>query len=572
MERFKFQLIKVCYQNAKNQKELGGADFFLEEDNWNDFGYHTMYHLHLTRKHAGINPLYLGPIRIMRVGQEEATGQLLREYVDSQNCLTELPEDFVALTDSLDLFQILSHYLKTTEERILFAKSLHLILGEGGQWYEKAKDDPCFTKSLCRDTDLASRVFAQIRNILYNEGIEYNLRKESVTIIYPDAESPLKLKFNNARLEDGMYLPNGIIAFIGKNGCGKSTSLYKLAYLMFSSPSERPNLEKWGKLNPADILIRKLIVLSYSPLDSFILPGQGNINIFENWLQSIEKHEGRFEYCGIRDIVKEAHFILENSRKSENKESTNEYACIDAHLHMPHTFLKNIGMLSRESYTAYRHLSKEPERERRCNVLFRDFSKFGHDELDNIADLLLLCSDEEEWTTYFNKLSTGHKFFFHAMFSVIAYIEENSLLLFDEPENHLQSPLLSFMMMELRKILFKYSSVMLVATHSPIILQCILSSNIRIVRKSDGVVTFKKPSIETFGESFGTISSEVFDMTSDRNSFFPMIDYIYEEGSPYKSAEEAVSFVRLQLHDLSYQALNYIVNKFTDSHVESSEA
>ena len=45
----KFKLIDKCWQNAVNLSD-DGADFFLEKNEWDDFGYHTMYHLHATDK------------------------------------------------------------------------------------------------------------------------------------------------------------------------------------------------------------------------------------------------------------------------------------------------------------------------------------------------------------------------------------------------------------------------------------------------------------------------------------------------------------------------------------------
>ena len=44
------------------------------------------------------------------------------------------------------------------------------------------------------------------------------------------------------------------------------------------------------------------------------------------------------------------------------------------------------------------------------------------------------------WNDLFQEMSTGHKYFFRSMLYIIAYCEENAMLLFDEPENYLQSP------------------------------------------------------------------------------------------------------------------------------------
>lgn len=62
----KIKLIDVCFQDATR---LSGtdADFYLEMDDWNDFGYCTTYHLHATKRltKTGKNT-YLGSINILK--------------------------------------------------------------------------------------------------------------------------------------------------------------------------------------------------------------------------------------------------------------------------------------------------------------------------------------------------------------------------------------------------------------------------------------------------------------------------------------------------------------------------
>lgn len=45
----KFKLIDKCWQEATGVSS-DDADFFLEKNEWDDYGYHTMYHLHATNK------------------------------------------------------------------------------------------------------------------------------------------------------------------------------------------------------------------------------------------------------------------------------------------------------------------------------------------------------------------------------------------------------------------------------------------------------------------------------------------------------------------------------------------
>ena len=75
----RFHIISKCFQDAS--KTVGKQTqpmFFLEEDGWNDHGYHTMYHLHYAGAETEGIPEYFGPIRIMKFGQNNSS--LIIEY------------------------------------------------------------------------------------------------------------------------------------------------------------------------------------------------------------------------------------------------------------------------------------------------------------------------------------------------------------------------------------------------------------------------------------------------------------------------------------------------------------
>lgn len=77
------------------------------------------------------------------------------------------------------------------------------------------------------------------RELLLQEGVNYNLRDKGVTVRYADSDTPVTLDFSAIKGMESPSLPNGVIAFIGKNGSGKSTALYKLASLLYASPADR---------------------------------------------------------------------------------------------------------------------------------------------------------------------------------------------------------------------------------------------------------------------------------------------------------------------------------------------
>lgn len=149
-----------------------------------------------------------------------------------------------------------------------------------------------------------------------------------------------------------------------------------------------------------------------------------------------------------------------------------------------------------------------------------------YSELAFLADIWDAVENEEIMKS-FTKMSTGHKFFTHVMTHMIAYLQDDSIVLFDEPENHLQPCLLSYMMQCIRQVTALRHSVVLVATHSPVVLQELMSDNIFVIRRDGDTINVSHPEIQTFGANFGMINSHVFDLTGDVTLFRNVIEELF---------------------------------------------
>ena len=180
--------------------------------------------------------------------------------------------------------------------------------------------------------------------------------------------------------------------------------------------------------------------------------------------------------------------------------------------------------------------------------------------------MLLWDYDYEE---AFLKYSTGIKFFLHTMSHIYAYNEDNSLLLFDEPENHLHPPMLSFMMNHIRDAIRHTHSVMLIATHSPVILQELFSRNVYVARRNGKLVSLSHPETETYGENFGFINNLVFRLNSDVSMFHDVFETLFEkwECRNCKNEEDVISLFqeKLKCNFLSSQMTAFLVNLYNSS-------
>lgn len=558
-----FKVIEKCWQDAKDYKGTE-CDFYLEKSNWDDYGYRTTYCLHATKKLTGLKDnIYLGIVKIMRKGQTTGEAYLLSSLF-GKTVFNELPEDFVSLSFSLEIFNAVNRYLPSIEGRNEFIHALHLILGEDSKYYEQnLEEDPCFKNSLLRDgSRLDAYELQKGRQLLFSAEVFYNLRKESIRVRFSHVEEDTELSFSSVS-EESEILPNGIVVFIGKNGSGKSTAIYKLAKLLYTEPTSRYKLEsRIGTIEPQNVGVNKLFIVSYSPFDNFVLPGTNDRELLERYRRN-EQEYSRFVFCGIRDLKKEV--INKVGDEVLDLEGKDDY--IDHYLddRQENTTLKTVDDLANEFADAMeRVLSLEKWNAGIWSQILQDANQLQPSLYSD------LCRFEYESTkaklsSDFKKLSTGHKYFLHSLVTVIANIEDNCLVLFDEPENHLHPPLLSFLILSLKKVLYQNKSVMFIATHSPVVLQEVFSNNVYVVRRYGEKSSITHPMIETYGASISDITTDVFDLNTDVTNYYDSIDYLYSKWEIDKSEDLDVmlrSFEEKLGHKLSNQIESYVINRF----------
>lgn len=555
----KFRIIGKCFQDARNVS-CGDADFLLEEDGWDDFNYHVMYHLHATTNRTHTHNEYLGPIRIMKLEQHEAESYLLSGALGYGKTFESLPENFFSLSTSIELYEGVYRLLPSSERRS-FVGQLRLVLGKDSEYYETLENDACFYTALLRDTNINNYSLLKGRELLLGCTNYYNLQKQTVTVNFADVDAPINLNFSCLDGCKSQLIPNGIIAFIGKNGSGKSTAIYKLAKLLYANPDQRFRLKNIsGTLHPNDLGISRLFIFSYSPFDNFVLPGVGGDD-YKLLLKGLVNQDGRLIFCGVRDVQKEFEEILRNSNhdtydnlfETERLETTN---------------LKSIERLSEEFARAMNVIENNNDR---LNIWNEVESSSLHlfPEINSVMEEIYLLSTHNEQANLFASLSTGYKFFLHSLAHLIAYIQNDSMVLFDEPENHIHPPMLSFMMTSIRKVLNKYQSVMLVATHSPVVLQEIFSDNVFVVRNDNGEKTISHPQIETYGANLSEITNEVFSLTTDVTNYYEAYQQLYEEWNAdekWTCADDMISSFEKHLKGhISSQLMAFLVNLFMDS-------
>ena len=75
----------------------------------------------------------------------------------------------------------------------------------------------------------------------------------------------------------------------------------------------------------------------------------------------------------------------------------------------------------------------------------------------------------------------------------------------------------------IRLVLRRNDAFAVVATHSPVVAQETLRRHTAVVRRTGDETTIHRPKIETYGESIGEITNEVFGLNSDTTDFHSVL-------------------------------------------------
>ena len=281
----------------------------------------------------------------------------------------------------------------------------------------------------------------------------------SYQVSVPYDDLPIKLNFN---FHKSNFIPYRINVLIGKNGTGKTQILSKLTNSLVGFTNSKEKNIILDKRPPID----KVMSISYSAFDNFKKPpidSKGSRSVFS------------YVYCGIQDD--EGTLSLDQLKQN----------------------LKN-------SY------SQVKERQREL-IWFEVLSAVIEEDFQNTVKLII--------SENFDKihLSSGQQILICTITELIANIEEDSIILFDEPEIHLHPNAISNVLRMFYKLLESFNSYAIFSTHSPLILQEIPSQYIQILDRKNNILTVRKPEIECFGNSINNIIYDVFNVTTIESNF-----------------------------------------------------
>lgn len=469
--------------------------FYLEEDNWDDYGYKTLFVLNQVDNDGVLNSI--GSVKIAQKGQKEG-----RTKFNSKS-FNELSEDYF----SLGLYQEYYEDLKELDEAADVLQKLRDIAYEGNE--QECKDrckrlcneEKVVRLSLLRAKDLAT-VVRDFRGVFKSIepykiiGFSYLFNSEGINA--SDGYSSKELKCD---VELDNFIPSNIHALIGINGVGKTRFLNEIikSYLFkkepFISIIGNDRKEQLGELNfdKDEMLSRKGTELSFShityvPADSTVANG-----IFE-----FEVDEGKeIDYF---NMFIEFGLSLQDDKNNRSIETISNLSSVQ----------QEEGTRAKEIFRFY-------------SWLLYSLDMTGESFIPSLDDYVRQ-KNEKKFTKWFKEenlkgLSSGQLktlYLFYSMTNIV----ERGLYVIDEPENSLHAPLLSAFMYTLRKLLVKRKAMAIIATHSPVVLREVPRNCVHVLRSREGLRYVTHPSIETFGENLGVLLNEIFGLNADKSGYF----------------------------------------------------
>jgi Fe-S cluster assembly ATPase SufC len=381
-----------------------------------------------------------------------------------------LPRGFCSLGQSADYYTELRKLRAPLRVRILNA--LRDICHEP-QIADEFAEDEGLRVSLLRESEAAA---------LYNRAcagaatIATPIPPFTFTTQLPGSPAPHSIAFDFTRTS---LVPDRVFALIGRNGSGKTQYLRRLADAVSGTVMDG----SIGSFSPARPGFSAVVAVSYSAFDNFAV-------------ESARTVKG-YAYCGLY------------SANGRPKDRRGLWRDIRADL-------KEIMHKQRES-------------------TWRDAIAPLLDG-DRIAGLRLTHKKEEESLKDVRRmsesLSAGELFLLAMMSRIVSFLRPTSLIILDEPEMHLHPNAIGKLVHSMRLVAQRFNSQVLVATHSPIVLQQIPARYVRVLRRTVGGPEVSTLQEECFGQSLTSITESIFHSADEPPVFADWLRQLVAEHEP----------------------------------------
>lgn len=444
------------------------ADFVLEADYWDDFGYKTSFRL---RHKKGQTLRDIGLVKIARTHMRGA----------DRSTMTWLPRSFSILSsDTFSLGQDREYYENLKQLPYDLGKRVLAALNDVAADKDKFIrfiDEKVMRASLMRDVP---RLIVETQFHGITQGNESLTPYHFSFTRYPQNAHQAQFEID-FKVQPGQSPPTNIHVLIGANGVGKSKLLRD--FVMTAASADQLDQGRFRDLRP-DIPqgqdtfpFAGVVHVSFSAFDTKIPIDQ-------------DLHEGnRIVTVGLED--------------SEAMSLEDQFV------------------------SSIRRVKAGPRRERWLGSMEQLSSNDAI--LGDVSFDALLDTSSHTAMTHFRSMSSGHKIVILTMSRLVELVEERTLVLLDEPEIHLHPPLLSSLVRSVSDLMVDRNGVALIATHSPVVLQEVPAECVSVLTRVGTDFRAWPLDTESFGESVSRLTSEVFHLNVGRTGYHQVLHELLRE-------------------------------------------
>ncbi|MGS0891104.1 AAA family ATPase [Burkholderia stagnalis] len=549
--------IKFFYSTDFDIESLEG--FHLLQDHigthyrapWDDFNYTVTFQVHRSHNHVR---QYFGEIKVLVNGYQDTSKYFIKHGTRTGKSveITDLfdPDKVVSLASDIDYYQRLRKALSDDAliylEKICDASYYRDRFSRYSEW-------PGFSGSLFRDGAASHAILKKGRQIALGRYIPE--KKFDITVSdLPQTFDPVTFNFDNGRALGR----TNINLIIGKNGVGKTTILRQIIDHIAGLGT---NGESWP-------FFHKVIVAAHSPFEDFDTKNalierlrerysspDAVAPSLENRHERQQLHVNEYSYIGFKND--ENSFSLawpkEHSAKSLVRimeyDSDNLWWTEDSRFDRLFDTLKLsidfdcLSLSTRDGekleFRKGSPAQKQTLAEQKKHI---DFAK----GIAFVKDGRALS------------LSSGQYVYSYLLPCLVAEIDEESLLIIDEPELYLHPTMEIGLINMLKYLLEKTTSNAIIATHSSVMAREVERDGITLLRHVQGRTQSSRPGFETFGAPIDLIIGEAFDDYHIKKPYEETLDGVV---ASYGSAEDAIEAIGQQIGD---DALAYLAAKFED--------
>ncbi|MGR4868209.1 AAA family ATPase [Variovorax sp. LARHSF232] len=473
----------------------GRLQAYLTHDDWDDwFSFQTKYSLHFFDDRG--NRRSFGSLKMGQVGLQKASatanaatpvapGHRVPQLPPLFNDLD--PNNFFSLGQSEDFYSSLRTLPAALCERMLIALC---DCAYDISIFDRYINEAVMTTSLLRDVR-AENVRNRLNKLAHgNEELtrfqfQYTL---PVAPIEPGQFFPPQPPTLTFHVEPNSFPPTNVHVLVGRNGAGKTRCIQSLVNAVLHKPNAKTApglLQKLGD-NVDQWDFAGLVSVSFSVFDEFEPP------------PSAAALKIRAGFIGLRTM--------------EERDG-----------HVQETLMTKLG-LANDFVKSFSKCREEPRLTRWTRAIRTLSADPLFAEVD-VERFLQVSGDgwEDAVAHAYGKLSSGHSIVLLTITRLVELVEQNTLVVLDEPEGHLHPPLLSAFVRAVSDLLISRNGVALISTHSPVVLQEVPMSCVWVLQRTRTNATVERPTTETFGESAGVLTREVFGLEVSHSGFHQMV-------------------------------------------------